>query len=104
MKAGALPLLMLLAGCMVGPDYRRPEVATPAAWRLESAQADEISNVGWWEQFQDPVLAQLVRTALENNKDLEIATANVDQAFAQYGITRAAQWPFLLGQRHAVAC
>jgi multidrug efflux system outer membrane protein len=90
---GALLLALSLSGCMLGPDYRRPEISTPAAWRLEAAQADEISNVAWWEQFQDPVLAQLVRTSLENNKDLRIATANVDQAFAQYGITRSALFP-----------
>jgi multidrug efflux system outer membrane protein len=92
-KAGALLVSLALAGCAVGPDYHRPEVATPAAWRLESAQADEISNVGWWEQFQDPVLTALVREVVANNKDLKIATANVEQAFAQYGITRSALFP-----------
>lgn len=89
----ALPLALLLSACMVGPDYRRPDTAAPAAWRLQTAEAAEISNIAWWEQFQDPVLSQLVRTALENNKDLKIATANVDQAFAQYGITRSALAP-----------
>ncbi len=84
---------VFLSGCMVGADYRRPEIEAPASWRLETAQAGEISNVAWWEQFQDPMLARLVGQALENNKDLAIATANVDAAFAQYGITRAAQWP-----------
>ena len=84
---------VFLSGCMVGPDYRRPEIEAPASWRVDKAEAGEISNLAWWEQFQDPVLARLVGQALENNKDLEIATANVDQAFAQYGITRAAQWP-----------
>jgi len=84
---------VFLSGCMVGPDYRRPEIEAPASWRLATAEAGEISNLAWWQQFQDPVLARLVGQALENNKDLEIATANVDQAFAQYGITRAAQWP-----------
>jgi multidrug efflux system outer membrane protein len=78
---------------MVGPDYRRPEVDVPAAWRLGATEAGEISNIAWWDQFQDPVLSSLVRTALANNKDLEIATANVDQAFAQYGIVRSAQFP-----------
>ncbi len=78
----ALPLALLLSACMVGPDYRRPDTAAPAAWRLQTAEAAEISNIAWWEQFQDPVLSQLVRTALENNKDLKIATANVDQACA----------------------
>ncbi|HEV3019880.1 MAG TPA: efflux transporter outer membrane subunit, partial [Burkholderiaceae bacterium] len=82
-----------LSGCAVGPDYRRPDVEVPPAWRLGTTEGAEISNVAWWDQFQDPVLAELVRTALENNKDLQIATANVDQAFAQYGITRSAQFP-----------
>ncbi|HEY2969481.1 MAG TPA: efflux transporter outer membrane subunit, partial [Casimicrobiaceae bacterium] len=79
--------------CMVGPDYRRPEVEVPAAWRLGETEAGEISNIAWWDQFQDPALSDLVRTALANNKDLEIATANVDQAFAQYAIARSAQFP-----------
>src|SRR6267154_4434341 len=89
----ALLLAMPLSACMVGPDYRRPEVDVPAAWRLGPTEAGEISNIAWWDQFQDPVLSSLVRTALANNKDLEIATANVDQAAAQYGIVRSAQFP-----------
>jgi multidrug efflux system outer membrane protein len=94
-RNGVLVLLLTapLSACMVGPDYRRPEVDVPAAWRLGATEAGEISNITWWDQFQDPVLSSLVRTALANNKDLEIATANVDQAFAQYGIVRSAQFP-----------
>jgi len=89
----ALLLAVPLSACMVGPDYQRPEVDAPAAWRLGTTEATEISNIAWWDQFQDPVLSDLVRTALSNNKDLKIATANVDQAFAQYGIVRSAQFP-----------
>ena len=89
----ALLLAVPLSACMVGPDYRRPEVDVPVAWRLGATEASQISNIAWWDQFQDPVLSNLVRTALANNKDLEIATANVDQAFAQYGIVRSAQFP-----------
>jgi multidrug efflux system outer membrane protein len=94
-RNGAVALLLAvpLSACMVGPDYRRPEVEVPVAWRLGATEAGEISNIAWWDQFQDPVLSDLVRTALANNKDLEIATANVDQAFAQYGIVRSAQFP-----------
>src|SRR6266478_6663584 len=91
----ALLLAAPLSACMVGPGYRRPEVDVPAAWRLGATEAGELSNIAWWDQFQDPVLSNLVRTALANNKDLEIATANVDQAFAQYGIVRSAQFPQL---------
>jgi multidrug efflux system outer membrane protein len=80
---------------MVGPDYRRPEIDVPASWRLGATEAGAISNIAWWDQFQDPVLSNLVRTALANNKDLKVATANVDQAAAQYGIVRSAQFPQL---------
>src|SRR5258705_1935233 len=89
----ALLLVAPLSACVVGPDYRRPEVEVPVAWRLGASEAREISNIAWWEEFQDPVLSNLVGVALESNKDLEIATANVDQASAQYGIVRSAQFP-----------
>jgi outer membrane protein, multidrug efflux system len=82
-----------LSGCTVGPDYRRPDIEVPVAWRLGPTEANEISNIAWWDRFKDPVLSNLVRTALANNKDLKIATANVDQAAAQYGIVRSAQFP-----------
>ena len=82
-----------MASCTVGPDYRRPDIDVPAAWRLDTAEATQISNIAWWDQFEDPVLSNLVRVALANNKDLKIATANVDQAAAQYGIVRSAQFP-----------
>jgi multidrug efflux system outer membrane protein len=91
----ALTFAVLLSGCMVGPDYQRPEIDIPAGWRVGATQAAEISNVAWWDQFQDPALSSLVRTALANNKDVKVATANVDQAAAQYGIVRSAQWPQL---------
>jgi multidrug efflux system outer membrane protein len=95
--AVALLLAAPLSACMVGPDYRRPEVEVPAAWRLGETEAGILSNIAWWDQFEDPALSDLVRTALANNKDLKIATANVDQAFAQYGIARSAQFPQVNG-------
>src|SRR5437667_3198226 len=98
----ALVLAAPLSACMVGPDYRRPEVEVPVAWRLGATEAGEISNIAWWDQFQDPALSNLVRTALANNKDLQIATANVDQAAAQYGIVRSAQFPQVSGGASAV--
>jgi multidrug efflux system outer membrane protein len=93
----ALLLAVPLAACMVGPDYHRPDIEVPYAWRLGETESREISNMAWWEQFQDPVLSGLVRTALENNKDLAFATANVDQAAAQYHIARSAQFPQVTG-------
>ena len=92
-RGGALLLTAALSACMVGPDYRRPDIDVPAAWRLGPTEAAEISNIAWWDQFDDPALSNLVRTALANNKDLKVATANVDQAAAQLGIVRSAQFP-----------
>src|SRR5262252_868641 len=93
-RRGALLLLTTaLSACMVGPDYRRPDIDVPVAWRLGPTEAADISNIAWWDQFDDPALSTLVRTALANNKDLKVATANVDQAAAQLGIVRSAQFP-----------
>jgi multidrug efflux system outer membrane protein len=83
----------VLAGCTVGPDYRRPDIDVPVTWRLGSSEGEQISNVAWWDQFQDPVLSDLVRTALANNKDVKVAAANVAEAAARYGIVRSAQFP-----------
>lgn len=89
----AVFLALALSGCMIGPDYKRPEITSPAAWRIDTAEAVRISNAAWWDQFGDPVLGGLVHRALEGNNDLAIAAARVDQAYAQYGIVRSAQFP-----------
>jgi len=100
-RTAALLLGAALCGCTVGPDYHRPDVDVPATWRLGSTEASHLSNIAWWDQFQDPVLSNLVRTALESNKDLKVATANVAQAAAQYGIVRSAQLPQVDGNAAA---
>ena len=86
-------LVIVLAGCMMGPDYRRPSVVTPASWRFEEKEAREIGNTAWWEQFNDPVLNALIETALKENKDIMIATARVEEFVGRYGITRASLFP-----------
>ena len=88
------PLLaIILFGCIMGPDYRRPTVETPASWRFEEKEAREIGNTAWWEQFNDPVLNELIQTALKENKDVMIATARVEEFVGRYGITRASLFP-----------
>jgi multidrug efflux system outer membrane protein len=96
-----LLLAVALAACTVGPDYQRPDVEVPSAWRFGATEPGAITNLEWWEQFQDPVLSGLVRSALANNKDVDIATANVEQAAAQYGIVRSAQFPQVTGAASA---
>ena len=83
----------LVAGCTVGPDYRRPDVATPPAWRIDTPQATEIANIRWWEQFGDPVLNQLIEQALIGNLDLVAAAARVDQFIGALTTTRAQFYP-----------
>jgi len=90
---------LLLAGCAVGPKYKKPVIDTPGAFRGENsnpasaASADSLGNEKWSEVFDDPVLQQLIRTALQQNYDLRIAASRVLQAQAQLGITRANQFP-----------
>jgi len=84
---------MVLFGCMIGPDYRRPAVETPASWRFEEKEAREIGDTVWWEQFGDPVLNELIQAALMENKDIMIATARVEEFVGRYGTTRAALFP-----------
>ena len=68
-----------LAGCMVGPDYVRPTVESPTTWRIDYPMAAGVANTRWWEQFGDPVLNDLVDSALRENRDVRIAAARVDQ-------------------------
>ena len=84
---------LFVSGCMVGPDYEQPELDTPADWRVEASDARDLSNSQWWQQFGDPVLPELIDEALEQNKDLLIATARVDEFLGRYGVTRADLFP-----------
>src|SRR6201981_175180 len=94
---GILAVLVLEAGCMMGPKYKRPTVDVPQEYRApapqQTAQASSLGNEGWWQVYQDPVLAQLIHTAIADNYDVRIAAARVLEAQAQVGITRANQLP-----------
>ncbi len=85
--------LLFLAGCMVGPDYKRPVVEAPPSFRYESKEVAETANTEWWKQFADPVLDQLIAEALGNNKNVKIAAANVAQAAGILMTTRSGLYP-----------
>jgi len=85
--------MVLLSGCMLAPDYVRPQVDSPAAWRVDYADAADTANIRWWEQFKDPVLNQLVDTALKENKDVRIAAARVEEFAARVDISRSGYFP-----------
>ncbi len=75
-----LTFVALLGGCMVGPDYARPDFDLPAAFQYKDAEARETADIDWWEQFQDPMLDRLITEALSNNRNIGIAAANIEQA------------------------
>jgi outer membrane protein, multidrug efflux system len=94
---GIVAVLVLEGGCMMGPKYKRPAVDVPQEYRApapqQAEQASSLGNEQWWQVYQDPVLTQLIHTAIAQNYDVRIAAARVLEAQAQVGITRANQLP-----------
>ena len=92
-------LVALSSGCMVGPDYKRPDVPAPSTYRgvpTESTVKPDVASFGdekWWDAFQDEVLRDLIRAALQQNYDVRIAAARILEARALLGITSADQLP-----------
>jgi len=93
MRGAIVALAALLSSCTVGPDYGRPPVETPAAYRFSQATAQAVADTGWWQGFDDPVLSSLVDEALRNNLDVQIAAARVDAFLGAYVTTRSALFP-----------
>jgi outer membrane protein, multidrug efflux system len=98
MRAPSRSLLSLLAllalgGCLLGPNYERPAVDMPPAFRFAESDTKDLVNTAWWEQFQDPALNQLIATALAENKDVKIAAARVEEFLGQFQTTRAQLFP-----------
>ena len=88
-----------MTGCMVGPNYHRPAVQTPTAFRdlkedqQAQAQSASFADLPWWQVFQDPQLQELIRTALKENYDLQLATERIAAARSQVTITRSSLFP-----------
>jgi multidrug efflux system outer membrane protein len=93
-KAWLFMLAVCLAGCAVGPNYKRPAVDTPADYRFSPTQTtNSIGDLQWWEVFKDPTLEDLIRTALTNNYDIKQAVARVEQARQQVTVARSPIFP-----------
>ena len=101
MHRAAVALALAASACTVGPNYKRPVVNLPDAYRgsappaATAADQPSIGDQEWWQLFQDEQLQKLIRTALRQNFDVRIAAARVAEARAQLGITRADQFPQL---------
>jgi multidrug efflux system outer membrane protein len=88
--------VLLIAGCTAGPDYVRPPVPPVPEYRPEDVPAGEsVANLPWWELFEDPVLQELIQAGLEENLNLRVSLARIDEARAALGIVRADLFPRL---------
>jgi outer membrane protein, multidrug efflux system len=102
--AKSAPILLTalaLSGCAVGPNYHRPAVQTPTAFHAPDVtqetepQTTSFADLPWWQVFHDPQLQDLIRTALKQNYDLQLAVERVNAARAQVGITRSNEFPMV---------
>jgi multidrug efflux system outer membrane protein len=106
-KHWCMAVALLLTGCTVGPNYKRPQVTSPAVYRGLAPNADQnttasLGDEKWWTVFQDEELQKLIRIGLAENYDVRIAAARILQAQAILGITRADQFPTITGGAAAV--
>jgi multidrug efflux system outer membrane protein len=101
MLSAIMMSVTLFAGCTVGPNYHRPAVHTPGTFRdtgepaQVAPQVASYADLPWWQVFQDPQLQELIRTALKQNYDLQLATERINAARAQVTITRSNLFPQL---------
>jgi outer membrane protein, multidrug efflux system len=114
-KFAVIVLVLLLSGCKVGPNYKRPGTATPDQYRGVAPDlsgktgTQPFAEMQWETIFQDETLKALIKEALTNNYDMQIAASRIMQAQAIVGETRANQLPNLSGsagvdyQRNALA-
>jgi multidrug efflux system outer membrane protein len=102
-KFASLALVLLLSGCKVGPNYKRPVLSTPDQYRGVAPDlpgqpaAQPFAEMHWETVFQDEALRALIKEALTNNYDMQIAASRIVQAEAVVGITRANQLPNVSG-------
>ena len=96
LKRGLVVIVTLgvLGGCAMGPNYKRPAVEAPGAYRFATGEsASSFADLPWWQVFKDPILQDLIGTALTNNYDLKQAIARVEQARNQAVAARAPLFP-----------
>jgi len=82
-----------LAGCTLGPDYKRPELPLPTTWRAELPNAGELANTDWWHAFGDVELDRLIDAAIDANLDLKLAAHRVEAYNARLQIAQAPYYP-----------
>lgn len=89
----SLLIVLIFSGCAIGPDYKRPLYDTPTAWSVDEKETKDVANTLWWEQFNDPVLNDLIQIAIRQNTDLKIAAARVEEYIGYYWVGRSSLFP-----------
>jgi multidrug efflux system outer membrane protein len=94
-KFAIAAITLVLAGCSMTPDYQRPAAPVAAAWpgNAQPGGARRVADTDWQRYYPDPRLQGLIAAALENNRDLRIATARIAEARALYGVQQADRLP-----------
>jgi multidrug efflux system outer membrane protein len=102
-RAAACLAAALAASCVVGPDYRRPELELPDAYHGARGEpsAQSVADIAWWQLFQEPPLVALIEEALIRNLDLRIAAAQIVEAQGLVAVARSPFFPQVSGQLQA---
>ena len=87
-------VLLVLAGCAIGPKYSRPDTKKPEAYVQAAAKTDSITNLKWWDVYADSTLQALINKSIESNLDLMTAVSRVEEAKAILGFNQANMFPF----------
>ncbi|HKO89257.1 MAG TPA: efflux transporter outer membrane subunit [Burkholderiales bacterium] len=97
----ALVLSLLVGGCMLGPDYERPPIDLPTSYgEPDVGQAQTLAS-DWWTLYRDPLLDELIATALERNADIRAAIARIEEAEALVREANATFFPLIQGDASA---
>ena len=87
-------VLLILSGCVFGPKYSRPAIKKPEGYTQVATKTDSITNMKWWDVYQDSVLQSLIKKSIDSNLDLMTAVSRVDEAKAILGFNQANMFPF----------
>jgi outer membrane protein, multidrug efflux system len=88
-------VMLVFSGCAVGPRYSRPDTQHPETYIQSPLQTNEVTNLKWWEVYQDSLLQSLIKISIDSNLDLLTAVYRVEEAKAILGFNRANLYPFL---------
>ncbi|OIO67805.1 MAG: RND transporter [Zetaproteobacteria bacterium CG12_big_fil_rev_8_21_14_0_65_55_1124] len=91
-------LLLGLSGCVLGPDYQRPESSYDEQWQSQlntSVSSQPAQAEVWWQQLNDPLLSELIKGAMQQNRDLAVALANIERARALRRVAGSGYYPTL---------